>query len=74
MLKGLLFPEENFIFINPAKTQHLNRDDMTKTLVHELLHVLFPDTDENSIRAFEDIIWQKLNNEQKEILKSYLPK
>ncbi len=56
------------VFINKSATEP------AKILLHEVFHELFPDTDGYAIYSLERLIWNRLSDKQKEILRSFLPK
>ncbi len=62
------------ITINSSKSVHCNRDEEAKTLIHELNHVVFWKTQERFIRQAENILVEKFTQEQKDFLKSFLPR
>jgi len=62
------------ITINSAKSQHEDRDAEADTLIHELCHVVFWKTRERFIGQLERILKERLTKEQKNYLKSFLPR
>jgi hypothetical protein len=74
LLAGLLNADRDTISINPAKSVHKNRDEELITLIHELSHLVFSETRERFIDQIEGIILRKLTQEQKEHLKSFIPR
>lgn len=72
-LAGFL-TERNEIYLNSSKNQHKNIEELLQTLIHELSHVLLPETKEKYIKRLEKILWLKFSDKQKGILKSYIPK
>ena len=78
-LAGVVFSkslgcDEDVIFISAAKCRHANKDDTAQTLIHEVLHVLMPEVRERYILQLEVVVWQLLTKEQKQIIKSFIPK
>lgn len=71
---GFLYFNDRIIYLNSSKRAHPTKIELTKTLVHELAHLLFPDVSERYIKQIEEILWIKLTNEQKKFLKRYIPK
>ncbi len=69
-LDGLLLCEESEVFLE-AK---LPIGERLQTLVHECLHMMLPETRERKILQLEKIVWRRLTEDQRKILKSYLPK
>ncbi|NCN52932.1 hypothetical protein GW950_00520 [Candidatus Wolfebacteria bacterium] len=47
---------------------------LAKTLIHEASHVYLYTAVERRIRRFEDLLWADLSKNQKNIIKSYIPK
>lgn len=76
-ISGLMDPEfePNIeITINSAKSVHVNRNEEVETLIHELSHVLFWKTRERFIWQIEEILIKKFTKEQKDFLKSFIPR
>ena len=64
------------IYLNNAKICHRDRNEMTKTLIHEVIHGL---TDVNGVSEInvcilENILWERFTKEQKRMIASHLPK
>jgi hypothetical protein len=80
VIRGLMDPDScaagdrACILINPARTTHRNRNEETETMIHELAHVLLPHTPERGILAIENIMTTRLTDEQRAILKTFLPR
>lgn len=72
-LMGLL-TEEDEIYLSASKVQHRNKDEMLGTLIHEISHILFRDVKERYIEQLENILVIKFTDEQKRILKKFIPK
>jgi hypothetical protein len=75
---GMMCPQDEAghrvdILINSAKNAHRSRDDELKTLIHELCHLVFWKTWERFIGQMEMIMLEKLTQEQKSYLKSFIP-
>lgn len=76
-IRGLMDPEFEptiEITINSAKSVHVNRNEEVETLIHELSHVLFWKTQERFIWQIEEILIKKFTKEQKDFLKSFIPR
>ncbi len=76
---GLMQPKDESghqidIMISAAKSRHCNRDEEVVTLIHELSHIVFWKTRERFIRQIESILVDKLTGEQKNYLKSFIPR
>ena len=52
---------------------HKTRDEMGKTLVHELSHLFFF-VGERQILQIESILWNSFTQEQRNLIKSYIPR
>ena len=83
-LRGLLPNLQNnarltgVIFLSADRNDHPNRE-AGSTLVHELLHIILPTAIEPHILSLEMegkclFFWDLLSKEQKQIIKSYIPK
>ncbi len=76
-LRGLMESEpapELKITINCAKRQHENRDEEVGTLIHELAHIVFWKTRDRFIWQVEKILTENFTQEQKNFLKSFIPR
>ncbi len=76
-IKGLMDPEfepKIEISLNSAKSVHSNRNEEVETLIHELCHILFWKTRERSIWQSERILIKKFTKEQRDFLKSFIPR
>lgn len=76
-IRGLMDPDAQFnieITINCAKSIHENRDKEVETLIHELGHIVFWKTGEQFIVQLEKILITKFTKEQRNFLKSFLPR
>ena len=62
------------ITINSAKRKHKDRDAELGTLIHELSHIVFWKTWERFIGQAENILVERFTQEQKDFLKSFLPR
>ena len=62
------------ITINCAKSLHKNRDKEVETLIHELGHIVFWKTPERFIKQIEEILIDRFTQEQKNFLKSFIPR
>lgn len=79
LLRGMLWFESETssafdIGLNPAKCQHSNRDEELETLVHELCHLVFWKIQHRFIWQLERIVLDRLTQEQKNYLKSFIPR
>jgi hypothetical protein len=75
-LYGLMHPKDGNqvdILISAAKSRHCNRDEEVETLIHELSHVVFCVT-HPFIYQIEQILVAKFTAEQKNYLKSFIPR
>lgn len=66
--------DDDTIYLSAAKTKHENRRAIAKTLLHEVMHNVFCGIYERNILRLEDLVWEKLSEEQIAILKSYVPR
>ena len=63
------------IFVSGIKNTHADREMMGKTLTHEVAHGFLEDyVHEKSILTLEDLLWNAFTKDQKNIIKSFLPK
>ena len=62
------------ILISAAKSKHQNRDEETDTLIHELCHIVFWKTGERYIEQVDKLMKKRLTQEQKNYLKSFIPR
>lgn len=53
---------------------HKSRVEIAKTLLHEVLHILYPQKREPEILELEYYWWEKFSKKQRLILKFYVPK
>ena len=76
IFRGFHTPGENgdFIDLNASRSQHYNREEIAETLLHEVLHSIFPDKKEEEVEFLTKTIWAKLSPWQRDLLKSYIPK
>ncbi len=77
VIRGLMEhgSEQNIeITINCAKSQHESRNEEVGTLIHELAHIVFWKTREEFIRQIERILISSFTQEQKDFLKSFIPR
>ncbi|MBI2058021.1 MAG: hypothetical protein HYT63_03535 [Candidatus Yanofskybacteria bacterium] len=80
VIRGLMQPQVGpgghgiEITINSSRSIHCNRDKEAETLIHELSHVVFWKTWERFIGQAENILVEKFTQEQKDFLKSFLPR
>ncbi len=72
-LRGFLTVDDE-IYLSASKVQHRNKDEMLETLIHEVSHLLFEDVKERHIAQLENILGLKFTDEQKRILKKFIPK
>jgi hypothetical protein len=78
-LRGLMLPKDEAcsqfdILISADPEKHANRDEELSTLVHELCHIVFWKTNERYVRQAERILFEELTQEQKNYLKSFIPR
>jgi hypothetical protein len=78
-LRGIIEPRDDpghklDIMISAAKNTHCNRDEEVETLIHELAHVVCWKIRERFIRQVEDILTDRFTVEQKNYLKSFIPR
>lgn len=66
--------EDDVISLSNSKTWHPDRRAIAKTLLHEVMHFVFGSVYERDIRRLEDLVWEKLSEDQIRILKSFVPK
>ncbi len=66
--------DDDIIYLSAAKTKHSDRRAIAKTLLHEVMHYVFSGIHERNILRLEDLVWEKLSEEQIAILKSYVPR
>ncbi len=52
----------------------MSKQELIKTLIHELAHFLFDAAPEQTIRKIEDILWKKFAKKEKRVLEKYIPK
>lgn len=65
--------EEGIIFLSKDKRKNRNKNEIAQTLLHEVLHAIFPKDSEDIIYAKEEYYWSVFSNRQKEILRFYIP-
>lgn len=75
---GYLDPIDGYrlfeIYISAQKSLKIDRDEMGKTILHEALHIVFESSPERVIRRMETLLWNEMSNDQKNLVKSYIPK
>lgn len=69
-VKGFIFPDDLVILIN----KHLPLEERVVTLIHELLHELFPKWGEIKIEATTQTVYQKLSRGEHQVLEDYVVK
>lgn len=52
----------------------LSEEERLKTLIHELSHLLFPESEECEILEIERVLYKKFSKKQKDALWAYVPK
>jgi len=72
-LCGYCDPSKEEIFLCPAP-KGMVAESTAKVLVHELCHYVFPKLPEEGVIFLEEFLWCGLNEEQKRILRGYVPK
>ncbi len=71
----LKYDDNDNLYIYLSARNHGNsRRAMAKTLLHEVLHFLYPKLREQSVLKLEDLVWKRLNEKQKAALIAYVPK
>lgn len=76
-IRGLMdytFEPNIEIIINSAKSRHGSRNEEVETLIHELAHIVFWKTPERFIEQIEKILISKFTQEQRNFLKSFIPR
>lgn len=75
-LAGLLMPmgENKDYEIFVSESDNKDTDEQGATILHEVLHIIMPHSREMYIRRLEELLWQEFSRDQKQIIKSYLPK
>ncbi len=71
VLRGLLYREKKLILICPWPKQgrkSLGYFCPGKTLVHELLHALYPEFEEEIIATLEEEVWSRLHFSRRRML------
>lgn len=63
---GFIDYENNLIYLNPKEFP------IEETLIHEVLHILKPELDEKTIIEISSLIYERLNNNQREKLIAYI--
>ncbi|HRY59843.1 MAG TPA: hypothetical protein P5096_00485 [Patescibacteria group bacterium] len=63
---GYIDYENDIIYINPRIFP------AEETLIHEALHILKPDLDENTIIEISSLLYEKLNNSKRDRLVAYI--
>lgn len=72
-LFGILMRDEKRIYLGKSKHKKYN-EPLVKSLIHELLHQIFPHTMHKRIRLFEAMLWIRFTDSQKRFLRKYIPK
>lgn len=67
-LCGLLDDDEIYL----SESRHKNKEEMAKTLLHEVLHFIIPDLKEDDVLFLEDEVWKRLSSGQKTLLTLYI--
>lgn len=52
---------KHFIFLNPILVDNFIRGDILCTLIHEILHVIHPNTSEEEIKDMEKVVREQFN-------------
>jgi hypothetical protein len=55
-------------------SSHKKDGPIVKTLIHEAAHLLYPCVPNRYIYEKEEILWKRFTDEQKRLLRSYIPK
>ena len=66
--------EDNYIICLSNDKKKRETNDIAKTLLHEVLHIIYMKKRELQILALEDYWWNKFSKGQKNILRTYVPK
>lgn len=76
-IRGFYSPQENgpdIIYLSSSKRKHPNRQEMLKTMIHELAHHFHNETSHPAIYELEEILALKFTDDQKKYLKQFIPK
>jgi|SRR3989344_9663964 len=71
-ISGLTEYDERWSDVLISINASTSANEQIATLIHELCHVLFHKTSERDINKLERILWEKITNEQRDYLRSYL--
>ena len=79
VLCGMTDFGNNIIYLNPSRKEHPTCDDLAKTLVHELAHILFNSSEDDKFVSHRNIyqiekIWDRFSENQRKALLSFIPK
>ncbi|HAQ05353.1 TPA: hypothetical protein DCP13_00930 [Candidatus Azambacteria bacterium] len=79
VLCGMTDFGNNIIYLNPSRRKHPTSDDLAKTLVHELAHILFNSSEDDKFVSHRNIyqiekIWDRFSENQRKALLSFIPK
>ncbi len=66
--------DQNEIYLSTEQGIHEDKDDFATTLVHEVLHVIYPRAPEIFVAKLAPILWYGFSTEQQRIIKWYIPK
>lgn len=79
VLCGMTDFGNKIIYLNPSRRKHPNNDELAKTLVHELAHILFNSSEDDrfvshrNIYSFEKI-WDRFSDNQRKMLLRFIPR
>lgn len=65
---------ENQILINARQAHNRTIEGKAIVLLHEAIHVIFPEQRENTVASMETLLWGRLNKKQKQAIKSFIPR
>lgn len=79
VLCGMTDFANNIIYLNPSRREHPTSDDLAKTLVHELAHILFNSSEDARFVSHPNIyqiekIWDRFSKNQRKAFLSFVPK
>ncbi|OGY63639.1 MAG: hypothetical protein A3I89_00150 [Candidatus Harrisonbacteria bacterium RIFCSPLOWO2_02_FULL_41_11] len=66
--------KKDHIYISADPRKNFDKEEMSSTLLHEVIHVVMNQVGEEDVQCLEKLIWERFSKRQKAILKSYIPK
>lgn len=66
--------DDNCIWVSTDKSCNADFEEVAKTVLHEAIHIVFPKESEPGVRSLEKRFWKDLSEEQRKMLKSYVPR